>query len=68
MTDEDLENFIPNMASMGYCWQFITLAGFHMNALMSEVFSKNFQKTGMLGFVQYIQRKEKEERVDQLLH
>jgi hypothetical protein len=35
-----------------------------MNALMSEVFSKNFSKTGMLGFVQYIQRKEKEEQVD----
>ena len=54
MNDEELENFIPNMASMGYCWQFTTLAGFHMNALMSEVFSKNFSKTGMLGFVQYI--------------
>jgi isocitrate lyase len=35
-----------------------------MNALMSEVFSKNYSKTGMLGFVQYIQRKEKEEKVD----
>jgi len=20
MTEEDLENFIPNLASMGYCW------------------------------------------------
>lgn len=68
MTEEDLENFIPNLASMGYCWQFITLAGFHMDALISEVFTKNFEKTGMLGFVQYIQRKEKTEKVDQLLH
>ena len=64
MTDEDLENFIPNLASMGYCWQFITLAGFHMDALISEVFSKNYEKTGMLGFVQYIQRQEKKEKVD----
>ena len=54
MTDEDLENFIPNLASMGYCWQFITLAGFHMDALISEVFTKNFKSSGMLGFVQYI--------------
>lgn len=54
MTEEDLENFIPNLASMGHCWQFITLGGFHMDALISEVFSKNYAKTGMLGFVQYI--------------
>jgi isocitrate lyase len=39
-----------------------------MDALISEVFTKNFDKTGMLGFVQYIQRKEKSENVDQLLH
>ena len=39
-----------------------------MDALISEVFTKNFEKTGMLGFVQYIQRKEKQENVDQLLH
>lgn len=68
MSDEDLENFIPNLASMGYCWQFITLAGFHMDALISEVFTKNYKNNGMLGFVQYIQRKERSENVDQLLH
>jgi isocitrate lyase len=54
MTDDDLENFIPNLASMGYAWQFITLAGFHMDALISEVFTRNFAKIGMLGFVQNI--------------
>lgn len=68
MSEDDLEDFIPNLASMGYAWQFITLAGFHMDALISEVFTKNYQKTGMLAFVQYIQRKEKSEGVDQLLH
>jgi isocitrate lyase len=68
MTENDIENFIPNLASMGYCWQFITLAGFHMDALISEVFTRNYEKHGMLAFVQYIQRKEKSEHVDQLLH
>jgi len=51
MSEDDIENFIPNLASMGYCWQFITLAGFHMDALISEVFTKNYDKTGMLAFV-----------------
>ena len=68
MNDEELESFIGDLAQMGHCWQFITLAGFHMDALISEVFTKNFQKNGMLAFVQYIQRKEREENVDQLLH
>jgi len=68
MTEDDIENFIPNLAQMGYCWQFITLAGFHMDALISEVFTKAYEKQGMLAFVQYIQRKEKSENVDQLLH
>lgn len=39
-----------------------------MDALISEVFAQNFAKNGMLAFVQYIQRKEKSEKVDQLLH
>ncbi len=39
-----------------------------MNALMSEVFTRSFKKEGMLEYVSYIQRKEKEEGVAQLLH
>ena len=39
-----------------------------MDALISEVFTKNFDKNGMLGFVEYIQRKERTENVDQLFH
>ena len=35
-----------------------------MDALISEVFTRNFEKSGMLGFVQYIQRKERQESVD----
>lgn len=64
MSEEQIRNFIPALASMGYCWQFITLAGFHMDALISEVFSRDFQERGMLAFVQQIQRKEKAEGVD----
>ena len=65
---EDLEAFIPAMGKLGFVWQFVTLAGFHMDALMSEVFSRNFAQKGMLAYVEYIQRKEKIEKVDQLMH
>jgi isocitrate lyase len=64
MTDQDLENFIPALASMGYCWQFITLAGFHQAALISEVFTRAYHEQGMRAFVEHIQRREKAEGVD----
>lgn len=68
MNDSDIEQFIPNLAKLGYSWQFCTLAGFHMDALISEVFARAFAKEGMLAYVSYIQRKEAEEGVKQLLH
>ncbi len=68
MSDEEIEQFIPNLAQMGYVWQFITLAGFHMDALISEVFTRQFAKDNMLAYVQNIQRAERREGVDQLTH
>merc|ERR1712039_189242 len=32
MTDAQMESFIWDLAKMGFCWQFITLAGFHCDA------------------------------------
>ncbi|CAE7821495.1 icl-1, partial [Symbiodinium necroappetens] len=29
MTDAQMESFIWDLAKLGFCWQFITLAGFH---------------------------------------
>merc|ERR1712151_532337 len=29
MTDAEMESFIWDLAKLGFCWQFITLAGFH---------------------------------------
>ena len=64
----ELKHFIRDLGQMGYCWQFITLAGFHMTALISEVFTKRYIEDGMLAYVELIQRREKQEGVDQLLH
>merc|ERR1712204_45503 len=33
MTDAQMESFIWDLAKLGFCWQFITLAGFHCDAL-----------------------------------
>ena len=68
MTDEQFGNFCQELGNLGYVWQFITLAGFHMNALISEKFSKEFSENKILAYIQTIQREERKYNVDQLKH
>ncbi|GLT27747.1 hypothetical protein SLA2020_027220 [Shorea laevis] len=68
MTDEQMKEFIPKIARMGYCWQFITLGGFHADALVTDTFAKDFARRGMLAYVERIQREERDNEVDTLAH
>ncbi|CAI9090305.1 OLC1v1025052C1 [Oldenlandia corymbosa var. corymbosa] len=68
MTDEQMRDFIPRIAKLGYCWQFITLAGFHADALVVDTFAKDFARRGMLAYVERIQREERSNGVDTLAH
>lgn len=68
MSDEQMQNFIPQIAKMGYCWQFITLAGFHADALVIDTFARDYAQRGMLAYVQQIQRQERMNGVDTLAH
>ncbi|CAN4104804.1 unnamed protein product [Withania somnifera] len=61
-------DFIPKIAKLGYCWQFITLAGFHADALIVDTFAKDFARRGMLAYVERIQREERNNGVDTLAH
>jgi isocitrate lyase len=61
MDNQQIRTFISDLAKSGYVWQFITLAGFHLNGLASERFAKSFQKEGMLSYVRDIQSKQIEE-------
>jgi isocitrate lyase len=68
MTDEEIRNFISNLGKLGFVWQFITLGGFHSNALGVDTFAKDYKKRGMLAYVEGIQRKEREYGVETLQH
>ena len=68
MTEPEISSFIPDLAKLGYCWQFITLAGFHLNSLMCEIFSREYSSQDMMKYVELIQRAERKEGVDQLKH
>merc|ERR1712232_784028 len=68
MTDAQMESFIFDLAKLGFCWQFITLAGFHCDALSIDIFAREYAKRGAAAYVQLIQRKEREEAVETLTH
>lgn len=68
MTDEEMGTFIWDLARMGYCWQFITLAGFHQNALGISLFARAYKTDGMKAYVQNIQREERNQSVSTLTH
>lgn len=68
MTDEQLSRFNDELGRLGYTWQFITLAGFHSNGLIVTQLARDFGDRGMLAYIQMIQRKEREHKVELLKH
>lgn len=68
MNDREIREYTDKLGEMGYVWQFITLAGFHSNALIVDTFSKEFSKRKMLAYVELIQRPEKDNHVETLKH
>lgn len=68
MTDAEMESFVFDLAKMGYVWQFITLAGFHCDALSIDLFARDYAKRGAAAYVQLIQREERKHGVETLTH
>ena len=68
MPRDEQETYIKRLGVLGYCWQFITLAGLHQTALMADTFSKAYAKQGMRAYGEIIQEPEAENKVDVLTH
>lgn len=68
MTDYEIRTFIDNLAAQGFVWQFITLAGFHMNGLGITRFARDYAERKMLAYVEGIQRAERKEGIETLKH
>jgi len=68
MTDEQMRTFIWDLGKLGFCWQFITLAGFHSDALGITNFAKAYSTDGMKAYVDLIQREERKNGVTTLTH
>lgn len=68
MSPEEQETYITRLAKLGYCWQFITLAGLHTNALISDTFAKAFAQQGMKAYGSLVQEPEMVNGVDVVTH
>ncbi len=68
MTDDQIRNYTSELASMGFCWQFITLAGFHVDGLAVTRFARAYAKDKMLAYVTDVQREERKHKVPLLKH
>jgi len=68
MPRDEQETYIQRLAKLGYCWQFITLAGLHQTALMADTFSKTYSKQGMRAYCELVQEPEMDRGVDVVKH
>mmetsp|Transcript_12606 Transcript_12606/g.24472 ORF Transcript_12606/g.24472 Transcript_12606/m.24472 type:complete len:622 (+) Transcript_12606:62-1927(+) len=69
MTDQQIHTFCKDLGKLGFTWQFVTLAGFHLSALNANRLCRTLvEEQSMLGYVEGIQRPEREEGVDTLTH
>ena len=68
MSSSDQETYIARLGKLGYCWQFITLAGLHTTALISDQFSRAYAKQGMRAYGELVQEPEIENKIDVVTH
>lgn len=68
MEPKDQETYIKRLAQLGYCWQFITLAGLHSTALIANSFSSDYAKRGMRAYGETIQEPEMAQGVEVVTH
>jgi isocitrate lyase len=68
MPRDQQETYIRRLASLGYCWQFITLAGLHTTALISDRFARAYAQQGMRAYGELVQEPEIELGVDVVKH
>jgi isocitrate lyase len=68
MSRDEQTTYIDRLSKLGYCWQFITLAGLHTTALISDQFAKAYSKNGMRAYGELVQEPEMEGGVDVVKH
>ncbi|GAA5971877.1 hypothetical protein JCM11641_001552 [Rhodosporidiobolus odoratus] len=68
LDENQMKSYIWELGKLGFVWQFITLAGLHSNAYISDMFAKSFATDGMKAYVNLVQQREADIGCDVLTH
>lgn len=69
LNDDDIQKFQGQIGALGFTWHFITLCGFHSNALMIDQIAKAYAgPKKVFAYVEMIQREERRLGVETLTH
>ncbi|GAA5889797.1 hypothetical protein JCM8208_001133 [Rhodotorula glutinis] len=68
LDENQMKSYVWDLGKLGFVWQFITLAGLHSNAYISDLFAAGFAKDGMKAYVKIVQEREREIGCDVLTH
>jgi len=68
LSDKEIGDLQDELGREGFVWHFITLAGFHLNALAVTNFARAYAKDKMIAYVNLIQREERAKDVSCLKH
>ncbi|GAA5854568.1 hypothetical protein JCM8547_004888 [Rhodosporidiobolus lusitaniae] len=68
LDESQMKSYIWELGKLGFVWQFITLAGLHSNAYITDLFAKSFASDGMKAYVQLVQQREADIGCDVLTH
>ncbi|KAF4686812.1 hypothetical protein FOZ60_004782 [Perkinsus olseni] len=68
MSDEDIADFQRKLGELGFVFQFIPLAGFHVSGLHMDLLAKNYRKEDMLAYMRDVQRVERDNGIEILAH
>ncbi|BGP15029.1 hypothetical protein JCM10213_002826 [Rhodosporidiobolus nylandii] len=68
LDESQMKEYIWELGKLGFVWQFITLAGLHSNAYISDLFAKAFAVDGMKAYVNLVQQREADIGCDVLTH
>ncbi|KAI5474222.1 isocitrate lyase [Pseudohyphozyma bogoriensis] len=68
LSEDKMKSYIWELGQLGFVWQFITLAGLHSNAYISDQFARAFSTEGMKAYYNLVQSKEREIGCDVLTH
>uniref|UniRef100_A0A060T8S1 Isocitrate lyase n=1 Tax=Blastobotrys adeninivorans TaxID=409370 RepID=A0A060T8S1_BLAAD len=68
MSSAEQKTYVDRLAKLGYVWQFITLAGLHTNALVSDNFARDYSQHGMFAYANNVQEPEIKSGIDIVKH